>query len=71
MKSYVLKLDWDIKETKFKSYVKRVRANLNIIGLFRVSAVKVMQTFKGFHIYLTLVCSDDCNDDITLNPERI
>lgn len=48
----ILKLDFDGSEKTYRRRIKKMKAVLNIIGLLKLTKVKVMQTKKGFHTYL-------------------
>jgi len=51
---YVIKLDLDCNELEFKDYINRFKIVLHIIGFIKLEDINVMQTKKGFHVYLAI-----------------
>jgi hypothetical protein len=58
--SHTLKLDYDnLTEEMFKNYViPNILEHFSSIGFIKIVNVKVMQTRKGFHVYLIVKCND-------------
>jgi hypothetical protein len=52
--SYFLKLDFDVLEPEYLKLIERIKTIFNIIGFLKLESVRVMQTKKGFHTYLTV-----------------